>query len=462
MVNRIFMLLLLAVGLVLPGCKDMEFTSPAEWQLAEAMNNEVALHNQRARLPFDARQETIIFGPRSSLVRQYDLPVAYIDYSEPGRSSFVSLHAVRYPGCRRERGEFEQFSMTRVGTARDTCILERHDVQPPEDALIATQSSRMFERDGVEIVRWETTIQRPGGQRASVVRFAPKNEPVAMEPLLASALGLRPRTDKSPGWFDPAQVDRLIAERTAIHVQSSDRQIAELAANGRLGKNDVLFVDRVVAADITRNASALTRQFERGLSGADPYAQTALISDLLARLPEAEWVLHRREFLSILMANRQWRSIDGYQRMTLRLSDLGVDAAPLIVRLASEPALQPHVSAAACRIGPAATPQLRRAMLDAWKKDNQPVWDRPRKGVLQKQLCEKQRTQGPPDDATFKTCWRKPDASKHLYQALKRMGEGDQADAMAKHRDVRGFQRRYGAISPASPASVCPKEDELF
>lgn len=453
----------LALAVVLSGCQGNRGPTRAETALADSMNAKAEAANRRARIAFDPARETIVAELARNLMRDYRLAVAYRDRSdEPPRRRYAAYRYVHYPKCfGPSEASVNAYQLSSLGKDRNTCILTTYE-PPPADAVVARKVYRRLTIDGVATNEHRLVIRRPDGATAEVVYYSARDELKSQRigtDALAAALGLQRRSNTDPEPPGQQAVEDWIAASQRRMQAAYDELVGVLAATGRLPEGSSFSASHVDPETIARNADPLINQLSRGLVDQGAMIDTASISRALALLPEDAW---QRESQSILAVLDRSPPIDAdwNGELLMRLADLGPAAIPTLSRAKGTRDLPEAVVVAACRIGPAARPAFENRLLEDWRRANLPRRKSAgsRSSLLYKKCVADGERHGPPDDVTFSSCWRPSDIWGHsdrVYFALKRLGLGRKADAMARHTKSRQYARDFADIGPSSPAKVC-------
>ncbi len=467
----------------LTGCESWFFDyTTAHLAVIDRLNRDAAAINTKVKIAFDPARETIVAPEAVYLIQHYRLNVAYVrdDYYKGRPQEYRTHNMVRYPRCSRpseRQGNGYSIGSYYPGLHPGICTLTVYGEAPPRSALTTTIIQRPFVIEGYNIWRWQILISRPDGRQVSLLHFrGPQDSEQTTGPLIASALGLQPRNGQFANLPGPGEVDRWIAASIASVDTPNFAQLDVLAETGQLPANSSFSAHQIAPTEIAKRANKLVGQFENLI----PSANANHLNDvgtMLARLPQDNWVRYRKRIMAALMVAPK-DMLDHQPQLVLRLAELGADAAPLLARASSEKHIRNYAEIAACRIGASANQQLRDNFLASWKISNLPhlkyAFERRDRdtfngrGIMARQrwkrCFEDGKANGPPDDITFSACWYYPETgpeASRTYLALKRMGLGPEADAIARHQYSRHWKKTYALVGPQSDPKICGTEKDI-
>lgn len=471
-----------SLAFAVSGCgiiKDMAVDS-----LLERLNAEAAVQNAKVKIAFDPTRETIVTDSAPFLVRDYALNYAHrqTESVDGRRGEFASWRMVRYPGCNRPHPDGDFSYSFGYGAKPDRCILQIFAENPPPTALTTEVKSQLVEVEGYSIRRIALTLRRPDGRKATLVLYPGRSE-LAFEaaPHIAAALGLDPRSDGFAGLAGPPEVDRLIDAAIARSGGAKYAWLDELA-KGDPASDHSHYPSGFAAVEIGKRAEALTRRFEIKASRADTTRYWRFIGDLLARLPQDDW-LRYRERIAAAMPRAPREALMEQKKLILRMADMGAAVGPVLAHATSDGFVHNEIAIATCQAGAPVAPYMAKTLMAAWKVSNSPQlvsfesrrrWRRDHgwRGGLRGELRRRQwerctehgKKHGPPANINFSACWAIPDSRSEAsptYLALRRMGLGAEADAIMRHQYSKHWKKTYAAIGPNSPAKVCGESGEI-
>jgi len=462
---------------ILSGCAIAE-TWAAD-ALAERLNAEASVQNAKVKIAFDPARESIITVSAPDLVRDYRLNYAQReDVTKVGRpEQYESFRIVRYPGCNKVRPEGDFSYLLNPTGKPGICSLHIFAEAPPPASLRTEIQRRTVEVEGHKISRVDMTIKRPDGRTVVLVFYPGRSDLSSMAaPQIASALNLRPRGDDVSDVPAPDEVDRLITLATTQAGKIKYAWLDDLAQRDP-ASNQNLHAARFAPAEIAKRGEALTRRFEQMAPQAAGARYWNLIGESLALLPQQDWVRYRdRLAAALIRAPRE--QVVAQKKLIFRMSDMGVGAVPVLLRASGDGIVSNEIAIAACRIGAPIAPQFGQTLLASWQRRNSPqlmdfdsrrgLGRRGRGNIWRRQVWEhctaEGKKYGPPDDITFSACWAIPETNSEAsatYLALRRMGLGKEADAMARHQYSIHWKQTYAAIGPSSPAGICGKSEGM-
>lgn len=466
---------------ILPGCGMIE--DMAVDSLVERLNKEAAVQNAKVKIAFDAENETIITDSAPYLVRDFALNYAQRrEETNAGRpEEFASFRIVRYPGCKKARPEGDFSYILDQSMKPGLCGLHIFAEKPPVTALTTELTWQDVDIDGYTIRRNNLIIKRPDGRKATLVFYPGRSELAFMAtPQIAAALGLQPRGSDVSGVQGPDEVDRLIAAATSQSGSFKYAWLDELAQRDPTSTQN-LAPSLFAPAEIGKRGEALTRRFELKASQADVAGYWKFIGDLLARLPQDDWVRYRERIAGAMMrAPRE--EVLNQKKLIHRMADMGAGAGPVLAHVTSDGFIHNEIAIATCRAGAPVAPHMAKTLMAAWKTSNSPQlvgfkesrrwrdtgwrrgWGRELRREAWERCTEHGKKHGPPANIAFSACWAipqsRPDASP-TYLALRRMGLGAEADAMMRHQYSKHWKKTYASIGPSSPAKVCGESGEI-
>lgn len=473
---------ILAAAFALSGCdlfKDMAVDS-----LIERLKAEASVENAKVKIAFDPARETIVTDSAPYLVRDYALNYAHRqgENKDGSRGAFASWRMVRYPGCNRSHPDGDFSYSFGFGGKPDRCTLEIFVENPPPKALTTEVKSQLLEVEGYAIRRFELTIRRPDGRKGTLVLY-PGRSDLAFEaaPPIASALGLERRGEGLAGLAGPREVDRLIEAAIGRSGGTKYAWLDQLAQRDPASDHSH-YPSGFAAVEISKRAEALTRRFEIKASQADTAPYWGFIGDLLARLPQDDWVRYRAR-IAAAMLHAPREGVMEQKKLIHRMADMGADAGPVLAHATSDGFIHNEIAIATCRAGAPVAPYMAKRLMAAWKVSNSPQligfderrrWRRDHgwRGELRRErrreewerCTENGKKYGPPANIAFSMCWAIPDSrpeASPTYLALRRMGSGAEADAVMRHQYSKHWKKTYAAIGPNSPAEVCGESGEI-
>lgn len=452
--------------------------------LVERLNEEASARNAKVKISFDPTRETIVTDSAARLVREFAINYAHRrEEAYAGRpEEYASFRMVRYPGCKKARPDSDFGYTLGQSATPGLCDLHIFAETPPAKALMIESTWRLVEIEGYSIRRVDMVIKRPDG-RSVALEFYPGQSDLDYEaaPQIASALGLKPRGSEVAEAPGPDEVDRLIAAATDRAGNTKYAWLDELALRDPAFAQSHSPSD-FAAVEIGKRAEALTRRFELKASQADIAGYLKFIGDVLARLPQEDWVRYRGRLAAAMLRSRR-EDVEAQKKLILRMADMGGDVGPVLAHATSEGFVHNEIAIATCRAGEPVAPYMAKRLMAAWKVSNSPQligfnegsrWRRDRgwRGELRRELrreewdrcTENGKKYGPPANIAFSICWAIPDSSPEAsptYLALRRLGHGTEADAIMRHQYSKHWKKTYAAIGPASPAKVCGESKEI-
>ena len=290
----------------------------------------------------------------------------------------------------------------------------------------------------------------------------------------------KPRGSDVAGDPGPDEVDRSIAAATDGAGRIKYAWLDELARRDPASAQSHSPSD-FAAVEIGKRAEALTRRFEQKASQPDVTGYWRFIGDVLARLPQEDW-LRYRERLAAAMLRARREDVAEQKKLILRMADMGAAAGPVLAHATKDGFIHYEIALATCRAGASVAPHMSKTLLMHWKEGNSPHlvnfkerrrwrkrgWLRELRKDLDRAAWERctedGKKNGPPANIAFSVCWALPEATPEAsptYLALRRMGLGAEADAMMRHNYSRHWKKTYAAIGPASSPNVCGESKEM-
>lgn len=314
-------------------------------------------------------------------------------------------------------------------------------------------------------------IGRPDGKGAQLLYYqaGTGSEEYHYAPLLASAFGLRKGVAAASALPDQTQSEALIAASRAGGNARALSALQQLAATGKLPRDRGFSLAELDRREIAKQAEALTRQFELSRSDPQGHQFSDELTDLLAHLPAAEWQHYAPRLLRAIGRNPDPKD-PTRGPIILRLTDQGAAAADVYATLLDPGRMPFDYAAAACLIGPKATPAFRKAVMEAWRSENRlrpprrrvvNRWRGPVRQARYKQCQKEWARDDIPEDLKRTgpySCWSSPQLSssgKNTYLALRRMGLGAEADSIARHKQRVFMERDFREVGPNSSPDVC-------
>lgn len=467
---------LAVVATCLQGCDG---PSQAERRLAERLNAKAGPANARVRIPYNPASDAVVSDAAYRLVGDYGMPLAFEAHKTTafrGRDLVVtsitydSHQLIRHSNCRDPslRGPGFRVEDSNID---GYCKLLTEKAQPAKAILVDTKRDSV-EVDGERVSRYRLIIRTAEGKTAQLLYFQAGNggEEYRYAPLLASAFGLREGVVQPAGVPDLAQSAALMAQSRAKGNSRAVSALEQLATTGSLPRDASFSIAELDKKEIANQAEPMIRQFEA--HRADPHGHriSEQLPTILAHLPMAEWKRYAPRLLKAVSRNPDPEN-PTRGPLIARLTDQGAAAAQVYATL-FDPGLVPfEYAAAACLIGPKATPAYQEAIMASWRAENrvkppqQGHINRRWRGPLRQarlELCQKewaredlredQKRIGP------YSCWVAPQLSssgKNIYLALRRMGLGAEADSIARHKQRVFMERDFRDVGPHSSPDVC-------
>ncbi len=483
MIRKFATISIATMAVALSGCDMIE--DMAVDSLVERLNEEASARNAQVKIAFDPTRETIVTDSASRLVREFAINYAHRrEEAYAGRpEEYASFRMVRYPGCKKAGPDSDFNYILGQSATPGLCDLHIFAEKPPANALTIESTWRLVEIEGYSIRRVDMVIKRPDGRSVSL-EFYPGQSDLDYEaaPQIASALGLKPRGSDIAGALGPDEVDRLIASATDRAGSTKYAWLDELARRDPSLDNSHSPSD-FAAAEIAKRAEALTRRFELKASQADIAGYWKFIGDVLARLPQDDWVRYRGRLAAAMLRARR-EDVAAQTKLILRMAEMGAAVGPVLAHATSDGGfVHNEIAIATCRAGGPVAPYMAKRLMAAWKVSNSPQligfnegrrWRRDRgwRGELRRErrreewerCTENGKKYGPPANIAFSICWAIPDSRSEAsptYLALRRMGLGTEADAIMRHQYSTHWKKTYAAIGPKSPAKVCGESKEM-
>jgi hypothetical protein len=457
--------------------------SMAQEKLLKQLNERAAIENSKVKIAFDPARDTIVNDSASYLVGKYELNLAYKNVeSDPTKPRvYDSYRAVRYPNCTRQRAQSDDSYHLSNTLHSGVCELHILGEAPPMSALTTDAKWSSIKVKGRTVSRVDMVIKRPDGRKGVLVFYPGRSELswVAREQV-ASALGLRPRSAGSAGMLGPDDVDRLIGISVA---KSGSFKYAwlDILVQRDPSSTENLSAAKFEPTEIAKRGEALMLRFEEMAPRADKARYWRFVGELLARLPESDWLRFRDRIAAAMMLAPPRETV-AQLKLIHRMTDMGSDAGPVLAHTYSADLYKNEIAIAACKVGAPIAPHMGRALLASWAAQNAPQlvgfnenrrwrerglhreWRREQRRQEWERCTEDGKKNGPPADITFSACWAvaraTPDASP-TYLALRRMGLGTQADDMMKHEYSIHWKKTYDAIGPSSSPTLCGESKEM-
>lgn len=451
--------------------------------LLKQLNEEASVENAKVKIAFDAKRETIISETAPSLVTNYELNLGYrkedVDDRRPER--FDAFRAVSYPNCAKPPTDTETNYRLGGTLHRGVCALHIFDEAPPQSALTTQTTWQTIKVKGRNVRRLDLTIRRPDGRKAVLVFYPGRSDLswVATDQI-AATLGLRPRGANAVDMLGPDEVDRLIEVATTKAGNSKYAWLDGLTQRDP-SSDENLSASHFEPLEIAKRGEALTQRFEQMAPQADKTRYWRFVGELLARLPQSDWVRYR-DRIAAAMVRAPKEEVVSQLKLIHRMTDMGANAGPVLALATSSDRYQNEIAIAACRVGAPIGAQLGQILLADWAIDNSPrlvafdtrrrrgerglrgEWRFEQRREAWERCTEDGKKNGPPPDITFSACWAIPESTPDAsptYLALRRMGLGAQADAMMMHQYSIHWKKTYATIGPASPAEVCGESREM-